>query len=105
MTRRPGLAAVSSPCRRHLKDVMIYSLQIAQGLGLSATVQQTIAVRALRHDVGKIGVPDGILRKPSHLPPEEFETIRQHPEMGANIAGAVPEFEEALGAIRHQHER
>ncbi len=90
---------------RHSEDVMVYSLQIAQSLGLSAAVQQTIAVAALLHDVGKIGVPDGILRKPGRLTPEEFDAIRQHPDMGANIVGAVPGFEEALGAIRHHHER
>lgn len=90
---------------RHSEDVMIYSLQVAQSLGLSTAAQQTIAVAALLHDVGKIGVPDDILRKPGHLTAAEFGAIRQHPDMGANIVGAVPGFEEALGAIRHHHER
>jgi diguanylate cyclase (GGDEF)-like protein/PAS domain S-box-containing protein len=90
---------------RHSEDVMVYSLQIASALGLDAAAQQTIAVAALLHDVGKIGVPDDILRKPGRLTAAEFEAIRQHPEMGANIVGAVSGFEEALGAIRHHHER
>jgi len=90
---------------RHSEDVMVYSLQIAAALGLNAAAQQNIAVAALLHDVGKIGVPDHILRKPGHLSDEEFDAIRQHPAMGANIVGAVPGFEEALGAIRHHHER
>ena len=90
---------------RHSEDVMVYSLQIAQSLGFDEAAQQTIAVAALLHDVGKIGVPDDILRKPGHLTAAEFGAIRQHPDMGANIVGAVPGFEEALGAIRHHHER
>ncbi len=90
---------------RHSEDVMVYSLQIAAALGLDAAAQQAIAVAALLHDVGKIGVPDHILRKPGRLSDEEFDAIRQHPEMGANIVGAVPGFEEALDAIRHHHER
>ena len=91
--------------RRHSEGVMVYSLQIASALGLDAAAQQTVAVAALLHDVGKIGVPDSILRKPARLTREELDALRQHPEMGASIVGAVPGFEEALGAIRHHHER
>ena len=90
---------------RHSEDVMVYSLQIASALGLNQAAQQAVAMAALLHDVGKIGVPDDILRKPGRLTAQEFEAIQQHPDMGANIVGAVPGFEEALGAIRHHHER
>ena len=90
---------------RHSEDVMVYSLQIASALGLDTAAQQAIALAALLHDVGKIGVPDDILRKPGRLTEAEFEAIQQHPAMGANIVGAVPGFEEALDAIRHHHER
>ena len=90
---------------RHSEDVMVYSLQIASALGFSEAAQQAVAVAALLHDVGKIGVPDAVLRKPGRLTVAEFEAVQQHPEMGANIVGAVPGFEEALGAIRHHHER
>jgi len=91
--------------RRHSEDVLAYSLQIAQGLGLSGEDQQRVAVAALLHDVGKIGVPNAVLRKPGRLTGEEFEAIRQHPLMGAVIVGAVPGFEDTLDAIRHHHER
>ena len=91
--------------RRHSEDVLVYSLQIACELGLDEKTQQNVAVAALLHDVGKIGVPDDILRKPGHLTSEEFEAIQQHPDMGANIVGAVPGFEEVLEAVRHHHER
>ena len=91
--------------RRHSEDVLIYSLQIAQELGLSSAVQETVQVTALLHDVGKIGVPDAILRKPGQLSDAEFQCIQQHPLMGAVIVGAVPGFEETLDAVRHHHER
>jgi diguanylate cyclase (GGDEF)-like protein/PAS domain S-box-containing protein len=91
--------------RRHSEDVMRHALLIASKLGLSAAVLKTIQIAALLHDVGKIGVPDRILRKPSSLTPDEFEAVQQHPMMGAVIVGAVPGFEETLDAIRHHHER
>ena len=91
--------------RRHSEDVMAYSLQIARELGLDEKTQQTVVTAALLHDVGKIGVPDRILRKPGRLTDEEFDAIRQHPVMGAIIVGAVPGLEDTLDAIRHHHER
>ncbi len=91
--------------RRHSEDVLSHSLQIARALGLSDSAQHAIEVAALLHDVGKIGVPDHILRKPGHLTDEEFEAVMQHPMMGAVIVGAVPGFEETLDAIQHHHER
>ena len=91
--------------RRHSEDVMRHALLIASELGLSAAALKTIQIAALLHDVGKIGVPDRILRKPSRLTPDEFEAVQQHPMMGAVIVGAVPGFEDTLDAIRHHHER
>ncbi len=91
--------------RRHSEDVMAHSLQIARALGLDPKAQRTVEIAALLHDVGKIGVPDAILRKPGRLTEEDFEAIKQHPLMGAAIVGAVPGFEETLDAVRHHHER
>ena len=91
--------------RKHSEDVMIYSVHIARVLGLDARTQHAVGVAALLHDVGKIGVPDAVLRKPGRLTDEEFAAVRQHPLMGAIIVGAVPGFEDALDAVRHHHER
>ena len=91
--------------RRHSEDVMVYSLQIAREMGLDAAAQGTLATAALLHDVGKIGVPDFVLRKPSGLTDEEIEVIKHHPVMGAVIVAAVPGLEETLDAVRHHHER
>ena len=91
--------------RRHSEDVMRYSIQIAQEMGMDEATQQIVEISALIHDVGKIGVPDYILRKPGQLSEEEFAAIKQHPVMGAVIAASVSGFEETLDAVRFHHER
>ncbi|MGI4792161.1 MAG: HD domain-containing phosphohydrolase [Janthinobacterium lividum] len=90
---------------RHSEDVLNYSLMIGRELGLDEAQQRTIAVSALLHDVGKIGVPDAILRKPGTLTDEEFAAIQQHPSMGAALVSTVPGLEGTLDAVRHHHER
>ena len=91
--------------RRHSEDVMRYCLQLAHALGLDPETQETLAAAALLHDVGKIGVPDAILRKPGTLTESEFAAIQQHAAMGAAIVGAVDGLEATLAMIRHHHER
>jgi diguanylate cyclase (GGDEF)-like protein/PAS domain S-box-containing protein len=91
--------------RRHSEDVLTHSVQIAQQLGLDEQTQQIVEVAALLHDVGKIAVPDAILRKPGKLTEDEFAAVQQHPMMGAIIVGAIPGFEQTLDAVRHHHER
>ncbi len=91
--------------RRHSEDVMGYSYQIASELGLDESSCNLVLTAALLHDVGKIGVPNYILRKPGKLTDEEYKAIKQHPLMGAVIVGAVAGLEDTLDAIRHHHER
>ena len=91
--------------RRHSEDVMTLGLGIARRLGLTEADQHTVAVAALLHDVGKIGVPDHILRKPARLTAAEFEAVQSHPSIGAAIVAAVPGLEATLPAVRHHHER
>ena len=102
------VAAVDNKDRytgKHSEDVLAFSLQIAEGLGLDAEARHTVAVAALLHDAGKIGVPDAILRKPGRLTDEEYAAVRHHPILGAILVGAVPGFEDTLDAVRHHHER
>jgi HD-GYP domain-containing protein (c-di-GMP phosphodiesterase class II) len=74
-------------------------------MGFSDDMLQTVQLAGILHDVGKIGVPDHILRKPGHLTEEEFEVMRQHPVFGALIVGAMPGMEEVVHGVRHHHER
>ncbi|MGO8673174.1 MAG: PAS domain S-box protein [Capsulimonadaceae bacterium] len=91
--------------RRHSEDVMEYSVCIASELGLDDATLQTVRLAALLHDVGKIGVPDHILRKPGALTAAEFDAVKQHPQIGALVVGAVPGLSHTLDAVRHHHER
>ncbi|WP_119321274.1 PAS domain S-box protein [Capsulimonas corticalis] len=91
--------------RRHSEDVLVYCLEIAEEMGMDDAAKQRIEIAALLHDVGKIGVPDDILRKPGKLTDEEFEAVKQHPTIGAVIVGAVPGLSDTLDAVRHHHER
>ena len=91
--------------RRHSEDVLIYSAQIALRMGLGDAALHRLKIAALLHDVGKIGIPDAILRKPGRLTTEEFEAVQHHPVMGASIVGAVPGFEDTLEVVRYHHER
>lgn len=91
--------------RRHSEDVMSYSVAIAEELGLDSEARDTIAIAALIHDLGKIGVPDAILRKPGVLTEADLEAIKMHPQIGAIMVTAVPGLEGTLDAVRHHHER
>ena len=90
--------------RRHSEDVREYSLLIARELEMDAAALETIGVAALLHDVGKIGVPDAILRKPGRLTEAEFEAVKQHTLMGAALVSTVAGLESTLDAVRHHHE-
>jgi diguanylate cyclase (GGDEF)-like protein len=91
--------------RQHSEEVTEYSLEIARALELDESTMQTIQLAGMLHDVGKIGVPDGILRKPGKLTDEEFDQMRQHPVFGALIVGAMPGMDEVMLGVRYHHER
>ncbi len=64
-----------------------------------------IAQAGLLHDLGKIGIPEAVLRKAGPLTDEEWEIMRQHPVVGARIVSPLEFFSEAALVIRHHHER
>ena len=89
----------------HSSRVAEYSRMIAKRLGCSDARQDEIYVLALLHDVGKIGIPDGILNKPGTLTAEEYELIKAHSSMGASILRNIendPKFE---SCAMYHHER
>ncbi len=91
--------------RRHSEDVTEYGLWIAEEIGLSQETQRVIRVGGLLHDVGKIGVPEEILRKPGRLSPEEYEILKRHPQLGSLIVSAMPDIEPVTDIVRSHHER
>jgi diguanylate cyclase (GGDEF)-like protein/putative nucleotidyltransferase with HDIG domain len=91
--------------KRHSADVSRYGLFIAQQLELDADLQETIRLAGLLHDVGKIGIPDAILRKPGRLTADEGAIMRQHVAVGEMIVRDVPNLEVVRAGIRHHHER
>ncbi|MFC2060245.1 diguanylate cyclase, partial [Chloroflexota bacterium] len=88
----------------HSRKVGDYSISIAETLGLTPNKIATIRVAALLHDVGKIGMPDSILKKAGALTDEEWRVIRAHPKRGIEIVRQVIELNDCLPAILHHHE-
>lgn len=91
--------------RRHSEQVAAYACLCAEALGLSRESQRTLRIAGLLHDVGKIGVPDRVLRKPGALDPEEWETMKQHVTLSATLLRTVGMDGEVLAAVAHHHER
>lgn len=91
--------------RKHSEDVTEYALWIAEELGLSEETMRIIRIAGLLHDVGKIGVPSEVLRKPGRLSPEEFELIKRHPRLGELIVSAIPGMEPIVDGVKSHHER
>lgn len=88
----------------HLWRVAMLSAKVAQSLGYPATEVNRIAMAGFLHDLGKIGVPDAILRKPDKLTDEEFAVIKTHPHIGARLIASHPLAGLVLQAIVGHHE-
>jgi diguanylate cyclase (GGDEF)-like protein len=91
--------------KRHSEDVARYALFLAGRIGLDDELLRTIQVSGLLHDVGKIGIPDDILRKPGRLTADEMGVIQQHVALGDMIVRELPDIETVRAGIRHHHER
>ena len=91
--------------KRHSGDVARYSVFLAEQIGSEPDFVQTIRVAGLLHDVGKIGIPDHILRKPGKLTSDEYAIVQQHVVLGDMIVRDLPDIELIRAAVRHHHER
>lgn len=90
--------------RGHSERVAAHSRTIAKRLGLDRDMQHRVWVGALLHDVGKIGIEDSILKKGGVLTDEEFEQMKLHPVIGAEIMSRIEQLREMIPAIRWHHE-
>ncbi|MEW6324161.1 MAG: CHASE2 domain-containing protein [Nitrospirota bacterium] len=89
----------------HSQRVAIYAVTVAKALGLDPGRQETLRQGALLHDIGKIGVPDAILRKQDRLTPEEASMMHRHPEFGYWMLKHVEFPEEVALTLLHHHEQ
>jgi len=89
----------------HSAATMFHSVAVARKLGLGADEIAAVQLGALFHDIGKIGIPDGILRKPERLTEEEWIEMRLHPLIGANLLAHVPNLEKVRPIVLAHHER
>jgi len=91
--------------RGHSERVSKYALAIADELKLNRETKRLLMISSLVHDVGKIGIPDNILKKASLLTAEEYEEMKLHPSIGADIMRHVPESNRFLSGVKHHHEK
>jgi len=91
--------------KRHSEDVARYATFLAARTGCSPELIATIRVAGLLHDIGKIGIPDGILRKPGALTEAEYDIVKQHVALGDLIVRDLPDVELIRAGVRHHHER
>jgi putative nucleotidyltransferase with HDIG domain len=89
----------------HSAAVAIYARDIAARLGRSAEEQQLAHLCGLVHDIGKIGLPPGLLEKPGALTLEERRQMQQHSAIGERILAKVEDYAEIARIVRHHHER
>jgi putative nucleotidyltransferase with HDIG domain len=99
-----ALEATDPYTRGHSTRVAEMSGRLAMRIGLSRPAIEIIAQAALLHDLGKIGVPESILRKPGPLTEQEWEVMRRHPVTGAQIVAPLEFFDDGAVIVRHHHE-
>lgn len=89
----------------HSRRVSDMACFLCGKLGISHEETQEIHISGHLHDIGKIGVPDRVLLKPGKLNDEEWELMKKHPEIGADILSKCPHFSRIAAIILHHHER
>ena len=100
-----AIDAKDQTAQSHIRRVQVYAASLAKAAGLSVAEIQGVKTAALLHDIGKLAVPEHILSKPGPLTQEEFQKIRIHPQVGAEIIAAVPFPYPVAPLILSHHER
>jgi putative nucleotidyltransferase with HDIG domain len=98
------LEAKDTYTRGHTERVAMYSVTVAEELGIQGDGLETIRIGATLHDIGKLGVMDKVLNKPAALDREERQHIMSHPARGAAILEGIRFLEPAVDLVRHHHE-
>jgi len=88
----------------HSTRLAEWGMRVGQVLGLEEAELQNLEIAALLHDIGKVGIPDAILRKPGKLDADEYALMKKHPEYGWAVLRMLPGFERAALDLLHHHE-
>jgi HD-GYP domain-containing protein (c-di-GMP phosphodiesterase class II) len=100
------LDARDTATRGHSNRVVALTMRLVQSMGITDPVRlRAIEMGALLHDVGKVGVPDAILRKPGPLDGDDWKQMRSHPELGYRLLKDIEFLKDALPIVRYHHER
>jgi HD-GYP domain-containing protein (c-di-GMP phosphodiesterase class II) len=100
------LADKDAYTERHTRRVALRAVQVGELLGLSASRLRTLAIGGLVHDIGKLSIPDSILKKPGPLDDDEYAVIQEHPDRGYKLLAGLGGFPEAVRQlVRDHHER
>lgn len=91
--------------QQHSERVTLVALEIGKYLGCGSEDLDILNTSGMLHDIGKIGIPDGILLKPGKLTDAEFEQIKKHPVIGGDIVAHLGLWDREQEIIRHHHER
>src|SRR3989442_9653054 len=89
----------------HLQRVRVYAIEVAKELGVTPGEMEALHAAALLHDIGKLAVPEHIISKPGRLTPEEFEKMKIHPVVGAEILERVRFPYPVVPIVRAHHEK
>jgi HD-GYP domain-containing protein (c-di-GMP phosphodiesterase class II) len=100
------LAQKDAYTEQHTRRVALRAVQVGEALGLSRNRLRTLAIGALVHDIGKLSVPDAILKKPGPLDQAEYELVKRHPDWGARLLDELGGFPAPVRRlVRDHHER
>ena len=100
-----AIDAKDQTAQSHIRRVQVYAAGLARALGMPSNEIQGVTTAALLHDIGKLAVPEHILSKPGPLTQEEFQKIKIHPQVGAEIISGVPFPYPVAPLILSHHER
>jgi len=100
-----AIEAKDHTTHEHLRRVRVYAVEIGKDMGLSEPELEALRAAALLHDIGKLAIPEHIISKPGHLTPEEFEKMKIHPVVGAEILERVSFPYPVVPLVRAHHER
>lgn len=91
--------------RGHSDRVAFYATSLGKAIGLDSKALEDLRIAGIFHDIGKIGTADDILLKAERLTLQEYEEVKKHPAVGANILYAIAMFKPLVPIVRHHHER